>query len=318
MNAGPSLLRRAAARAAWASGAASLLARLRHRGAPCVALLFHRVVVSPAGAGRIPMDEIVADDLLARLEWLRDHTEILAAEAWVAERERPARRGHPCVLVTFDDGYRDFAELAAPACASLGIRPLLFVSTGFVDDRHARPWWDWPYRGGATPAGADMDLARWAHMAFEDPEGASARIAAEASSRGWQPPTAGTPNEFCDWETLRALRDRVDFGAHGISHAPLSRLVPDRLAAELRVPADRLTRELGARPALLAYPYGDERAVSPSVREATREAGYRAAFRSEGPADARGASAFNLPRVVFPPGAVWRFAAHWARLPTRP
>ena len=318
MSIGPSLFRRAAAWAAWASGAASLLARLRHRGAPCIAVLFHRVTGTDFPPGRIPMGEIAADDLLARLEWLRSHADFLAADEWITERERPSRRGRPKVLVTFDDGYQDFAKLAVPACASLGIRPLLFVSTGFVDDRYARPWWDWPYRGGTTPAGADRDLARWARQAFEDPEGASTRAAAEAASGGWDPPPADIPNEFCDWDTLRALRNRADFGAHGIFHAPMSRLAPDRLAAELRIPSERLTQELGTRPLLLAYPYGDDRAVSPSVREAAREAGYRAAFRSDGPVDIRGTDAFDLPRVVFPPGSVWRFAAHWARLPIGP
>ncbi len=318
MSIGPFLLRRAAARVAWASGTASLLARLRHRGAPCIAILFHRVTGTDFPPGRIPMGEITADDLLSRLEWLRRHVDFLAADAWIAERERPSRRGRPKVLVTFDDGYRDFAELAVPACASLGIRPLLFVSTGFVDDRHARPWWDWPYRSGAAPDSADVDLARWAQLAFEDPEGVSAKVAEEAASRGWQPPPAGTPNEFCDWDTLRALHNRADFGAHGIFHAPMSRLAPDRLAAELRIPSERLTQELGARPLLLAYPYGDDRAVSPSVREAAIEASYRTAFRSDGPVDARGADAFDLPRIVFPPGSVWRFAAHWARLPVGP
>lgn len=316
MSTGPAF-RRAAARAAWCAGALSLLARLRHRHSPCIALLFHRVTGPGFPPGRIPMGEIGADDLLARLAWLRHHADFLPADEWVAERERPARPGRPRLLVTFDDGYRDFAALAIPACASLGIRPLLFVSTGFVDDRLARPWWDWPYRADATPPGAEGDLVRWARLAFGKPREASATVAAEAAARNWKPPPASAPNEFCDWATLRALRDRADFGAHGISHAPLSRLPADRLAEELRHPADRLAAELGVRPALLAWPYGDDPSISPSAREAAREAGYRAAFRSDGPVDARASDPLDLPRVVFPPGRVWSFAAHWARLASR-
>ncbi|MCC7518675.1 MAG: polysaccharide deacetylase family protein [Verrucomicrobiae bacterium] len=318
MNASRAILRRAAARAAWFTGATAGLARLRLRKAPCVALLFHRVTEPGGPPGRIPMDEIAADDLFARLEWLRRRAEMLPAEEWLRERQRPSRPGRPRVLVTFDDGYQDFARLAVPACAALGIRPLLFVSTGFVDDRRARPWWDWLYRAAERPAGAEADLARWKHLAFENPEDASAKVAAEAAARGWRPPTADAPNEFCDWAMLRALRERADFGAHGVSHAPLARLAPERLEEELRRPPERLEAELGARPTLLAYPYGDARAVSPAVRDAARTAGYRAAFRSDGSADARGAASFDLSRVVFPPGPVWRFAAHWARLRSGP
>jgi peptidoglycan/xylan/chitin deacetylase (PgdA/CDA1 family) len=317
MSAAARVLRRLAARAAWSSGAASWLARLRHRRAPCVALLFHRVTGAGHPPGRFAMGEISADDFLARLEWLRRVADLLPADEWLAERRLPPRPGRPRVLVTFDDGYRDFAEVALPACASLGVRPLLFVSTGFADDRRARPWWDWPRRAARTPPGAAGDLARWERLAFEDPDGAAARVAAEAAAQGWDPPSPSEPNEFCDWETLRSLRARADLGAHGALHAPFSRLSPARLAEELRLPAARMAAELGERPPLLAYPYGDARAVSPPVLAAAAEAGYRAAFRADGPPDARGAAEFDLPRVVFPEGPVWRFASHWARLRPR-
>jgi len=310
----PPSFRRVAARAAWISGATAWLARLRHRDSPCVALLFHRVADAAHPPGRIPMGEVAADDLHAALAWLRRRAEFLAAEEWLMEREAPARPGPPRLLVTFDDGYRDFADLALPLCASLGIRPLLFVSTAFLDNRRARPWWDWVARAAAQPAGAEADLERWRRLAFEDPEGASARVAAEALARGWRPPTADAPNEFCDWEMLRAARARADFGAHGVTHAPLSRLASEAIEREMRVSSERIAAEIGARPALFAYPYGDECSVSPSVAEAARAAGYRAAFCAGGVPNARGAPLFRLPRVVFPPGPVWRFAAHWAKL----
>lgn len=312
----PPSLRRAAARAAWFSGASAWGARLRHRNSPCMALLFHRVTDAAHPPGRLPMGEVAADDLHAALAWLRRRAEFLAAEEWLMEREAPARPGPPRLLVTFDDGYRDFADLALPLCASLGIRPLLFVSTAFVDNHRARPWWDWITRAAAQPDGAEADLARWRQLVFDDPAGASARIAAEALARGWRPPTADDPNDFCDWETLRALRARADFGAHGVTHAPLARLTPEAMARELRASAERIAAELGVRPALFAYPYGDARSVSSAVVEATRAAGYRAAFRADGVPEARGAPSLELPRVVFPPGPVWRFAAHWARLRT--
>jgi peptidoglycan/xylan/chitin deacetylase (PgdA/CDA1 family) len=40
---------------------------------------------------------------------------------------------HPGVLVTFDDGYRDNLELAAPVLAELDVRVLLFCVTGELD-----------------------------------------------------------------------------------------------------------------------------------------------------------------------------------------
>jgi peptidoglycan/xylan/chitin deacetylase (PgdA/CDA1 family) len=44
--------------------------------------------------------------------------------------------GHPeagaCAAITFDDGYRDFAELAVPVLAAQGLHATLFVPGGFL------------------------------------------------------------------------------------------------------------------------------------------------------------------------------------------
>ncbi|MGC5009249.1 polysaccharide deacetylase family protein [Streptosporangium sp. DT93] len=47
---------------------------------------------------------------------------------------------HPSVLLTFDDGYRDNLEVAAPLLAEFGVRVLLFCVTGELDaaDRLSR------------------------------------------------------------------------------------------------------------------------------------------------------------------------------------
>jgi peptidoglycan/xylan/chitin deacetylase (PgdA/CDA1 family) len=67
----------------------------------------------------------------------------------------------------------------------------------------------------------------------------------------------------------------LTFGAHTCSHRALPTLDPLELRTELERCADRVERELGARPRFLAYPYG---AWSPAVRDAARRAGYTAAL----------------------------------------
>lgn len=54
------------------------------------------------------------------------------------ERSLPPR----CVLVTFDDAYREFAENAWPVLKRLGIPATLFVATGFPDQPERAFWWD--------------------------------------------------------------------------------------------------------------------------------------------------------------------------------
>ena len=56
---------------------------------------------------------------------------------------RACRRRLPerAVAVTFDDGYADNLEIAAPILAEHGIPATLFVATGLVD-ADGPPWWD--------------------------------------------------------------------------------------------------------------------------------------------------------------------------------
>jgi peptidoglycan/xylan/chitin deacetylase (PgdA/CDA1 family) len=45
------------------------------------------------------------------------------------------------IVITFDDGYRDNYEIAAPILSELKLPACFFVATGFVDSTTV-PWWD--------------------------------------------------------------------------------------------------------------------------------------------------------------------------------
>jgi len=47
------------------------------------------------------------------MQWLRAHCDPIGPDALV-ERSRSPRRTKPAVLVTFDDGYRSYHDLAYP------------------------------------------------------------------------------------------------------------------------------------------------------------------------------------------------------------
>lgn len=46
-----------------------------------------------------------------------------------------------CLVITFDDGYRDNQALAAPRLASLGLSACFFIATEFIGSERV-PWWD--------------------------------------------------------------------------------------------------------------------------------------------------------------------------------
>lgn len=97
---------------------------------------FHRV-----DAGGVNDAMNMPPALFAR--WCRfftRHFKVVPAGEIVAGLEQ-GRRFDGELALTFDDGYRDFAEQAVPVMRSLGINATVFAVSGFVGSDHI-PWWD--------------------------------------------------------------------------------------------------------------------------------------------------------------------------------
>ncbi len=69
----------------------------------------------------------------------------------------------------------------------------------------------------------------------------------------------GDEEPLLEWDAIRLLHAQgVEFGAHSVSHRPLSLLSPEEIAAEALRSRLTIERELGGRVTAFAYPYGDE------------------------------------------------------------
>lgn len=99
------------------------------------------------------------------------------------------------------------------------------------------------------------------------------------------------------WDELRELAGSgIEVGSHTLSHAHLTQLTDEELARELSESRARIEDELRRPCRVLAYPYGEE---DGRVREATRTAGYEAAFGL--PGRPRPMDLYALPRI-----GIWR------------
>jgi colanic acid/amylovoran biosynthesis glycosyltransferase len=176
------------------------------------------------------------------------------------------------VLVTFDDGYRDFAEHAWPVLRRCGVPVALFVPTAFPGAGEAF-WWDrlWTALAGERdrPAAYRALRARVKDLPHEE---AMALVDAEASARDAPPAEA----QVLDWDDLRALRSEgVALAAHSRTHPLLSQVGEQRLRDEIAGSLDDLRRELGSVSPAFAFPGG---ATGPAAAAALRDAGVVAAF----------------------------------------
>lgn len=194
------------------------------------------------------------------------------------------------LLITFDEGYRDFAQHAWPVLRPLGVPTTLFVATAYPDSGAAF-WWDELDHAIATTSRRDAirthaglfplkrarDRAatlRAVHVLTRELPHADAMALVQQVVHELDTPPLGS--DVLGWDELRALaRDGVTVAPHTRTHPRLSRLKPSMVLDELVRSQEDLRREIGHAPPVLAYPVGD---TDDSVAGAAAAAGYEIAF----------------------------------------
>jgi peptidoglycan/xylan/chitin deacetylase (PgdA/CDA1 family) len=194
--------------------------------------------------------------------------EVLAARA--GRHILPPR----AVLITFDDGYRDFGQLAWPLLKQYRVPAVLFVPTAFFDDSERIFWADalWqlikrtshtnvvvPGLGRRRLFTPRQRLATYRELLdllkAGPPRARREGLAALAELFGVQPEP---PHAFLNWPEVRKLAaDGVTMAAHSRTHERLDQLQGQDLWREVDGCRTDLIRELGACEPLFAYPYGE-------------------------------------------------------------
>ncbi len=170
--------------------------------------------------------------LRRQLTWLKGRYPFITPEAFHAFLDGRLSLGERHLLITFDDGFESSRQAAMEVLEPLGIKALIFLTTGFVDLANKGDWRDFVAR-----------------RFFARPRRA-------ADIPDWQRPMT--------WEAVRSLRDRGHhLGAHTVSHGKLSRLRPDaHLLAEIIGAKERLLAMTGVDCQAMALPFGRADAVN--------------------------------------------------------
>ena len=256
------------------------------RGA--VILCYHNVVTE---AEREPRDPALHMDVHAfevQMQWVCRNLQPVSLDALV-NRIRYREPTRDLVAVTFDDGYEGFFRFALPVLRSLDVPSTVFIVAD-ASERTLPYWWDHPTLvQRASPERRQQWLT-----------GAQGLGSAILEMEGLRSPD-GLPGELlpASWETIRrSLGPDLGIGAHTSRHPALPTLSAAEIQRELELGADRIEQRLGSRPRMLAYPYG---AWTARVRDATRAAGYEAAFTlDQRRIPSRHADLFTLPRINVP------------------
>jgi len=101
---------------------------------------------------------------------------------------------------------------------------------------------------------------------------------------------------YMNWDQIREMaRAGVTIGSQTASHLHMPKADPARNRKELERSNKRFEEELGRRPLIFAYPFGES---STAVQTVVRETGFKAAFGQHSGAIGGGGNLFDLPRFA--------------------
>lgn len=285
-------------------------------------LIFHRVLPQPDPL--FPdLPDVAAFE--ARMRWVKDWFNVLPLSEAI-ERLAAGTIPSRAMAITFDDGYADNEELAAPILKRLGLTATFFVATGFLG--RGCMWNDQvieAIRGCSSEALdlASVGLDRYSLATAEarratvsavltaikhlEPARRQAAVTSVASAAG----ATELPSLMMQPEQVRSLRALgMDVGAHTVTHPILTRLSPETALAEMRDSKAELERILGEPVTLFAYPNGvpgqDYAAEHAGM---ARECGFAAAVSTAWGAASVRSDRFQLPRFTPWDRSRWRYGA---------
>jgi peptidoglycan/xylan/chitin deacetylase (PgdA/CDA1 family) len=317
---------------------ASVGHRLPGRRPRAVVLVYHRVGERSLDPWRLKIDP---QTFAGQMETLAsDWSPLSLAE--LVEGFRRRRLPERAVAVTFDDGYADNLDVAAPILLEYTIPATLFVATGLIDSGGPL-WWDElallllePERLPSTLALSSGNGDRWRIPPVDDEKERSAastlppwdaepgtrlhafyevwlalrgfdaprREAALDEIADWSDAPRPSGRVLLTWEQLRefAALPGLELGAHTLTHPVLPSCSLEGARAEIIGSADRLRAETGMEIEQFAYPFGE---CSTSVARLVADLGFHAAYTTDGSAISWRSSPHALPRVLAsdqPPG----------------
>ena len=258
-----------------------------------IVLTYHRILGEDRTLAGVPVE-----NFREQMQFVRAQCDPIGPEELEQRAERPTRM-RPAVLVTFDDGFRDYHDLAYPVLKELGIPALVFVATSFMDEggllwtervqwaaistRKERVKLPWSGEELALPNAAAREAlgekAR-AHLKHVPDGERRAEVDALIAECGDPPPRG---REMLTWDEIRRTLDLTRYGGHSHTHPILSRLSRAECEREIRTCRDRITAETGIAPQYFAYPNGQPSDYTKETQAVLREHGFNVAFStSEG------------------------------------
>ena len=232
-------------------------------------------------------------------------------------------------VLTFDDGYSDFAKTVVPIATKSGASVTVFVASGCTGHQF---WWEEltallaPCGQGESALDLNLGTSEPMHLSQLDQVDARAEAVNAIGTRlscadrgtvdsvleqlriwagpGFTPSSTGAPMNTAALAEV-ARKPNVEIGGHTVSHCCLERLGLEQQREEIAQNKIDLENMCGIPVQVFSYPNGSLSARTPRLVE---EAGYSCACTSSDGHASRRTDPFRIPRIWVPdiPGPDFR------------
>jgi len=278
------------------------LARFLSRNHPKI-LMYHRITDKPDGEG------VSADQFRNHLKIIqKDFRPMTLRDLLTADEHGNVPKN--AIVITFDDGYSDFADVAFPILKSEGVPATLFITAGFVNG----DIWLWPDKiKYLVSVCSQEDLTRIGSLTQNTVVGVDKKknwnsicdycitldnkkienfINDMAVATGVQFPKE-PPDIYkaVSWSKLREFVEfGLDIGNHSLTHPILTKLDEYELIEEINKSRELIKNNLSIDPSVFCYPNGKVSDFDDSVKSKLELLGYKygvVAFPGENPLENR-------------------------------
>ncbi|MBU2955609.1 polysaccharide deacetylase family protein [Marinobacter sp. F3R08] len=266
------------------------IARLICKNQPRI-LMYHRFSSAPLKGWASP------EYFEEQVRYIRQHYTPYSLAGLMEYQRNHGRMPSNAVVITVDDGYRDFYEYAFPVLQRYSVPATLFATTGFIERR----LWLWPDKItwmleqvtridreisiGAVPikAGVIDSVLRgelwkqWVEHALSLPDDQKHKFISSLAEALQVTLPDMIPKAFAplSWDELRQMQSAgIEIGGHTVTHPSLGRVTKAQARDEIFGCRDALNQHLGEKNRTFCYPNGQPEDVQDFLPALVQEAGF--------------------------------------------
>lgn len=245
-------------------------------------LAYHRVAELKDRVTDDPSISATPAGFAAQMQYVAKHYRVVSMSELLDAIDRNEPLPKRAVLITFDDAYSDFAEIAWPVLKKYRLPATVFVPTAYPEHQELIFWWQRLHQAFVNTSLTQLSETPFGPLPLATPNqrqrslrtlmdhvptithNAALKMIDSVCAQLVEKPL-NSPSVL-SWDQLRQLsKEGLTLGSHTRTHPILTQIAPSQIREEIRLSQQDLEREIGFALPIFCYPHGDHDATVTNI-----------------------------------------------------